>query len=574
MLNLVLNIDDGKHPPKCFKADDFNGIGIGRGSNNQQKSFRRAGEVFISYDFPRDADYTIRVHAWGTPLADETVRMTLKLDEWCVSFDLDADPKQPACHYKLHVPAGRYKIAAAFVNPFEDVYENEPKKTRYRTMQVDWLEVEGPQLTGSKSLPEPYTRIMIADPDHVGRAEAARQIIKHFADRAFRRPIDDDELDRLMQLYSAADHDDVPFPRAVQPALEAVLVNPRFLFRVELDSVPNNPQAQHPIDDWELASRLSYFLWSSMPDDELFDLARRGQLRDQLQPQIERMLRDPKSQALVENFAGQWLQSRRLDIMSPDPKQYPAWNDDLRRAMRQEGLSLFAYIMANDRSLLEFIDAPYTFVNEDLADLYGIPDVHGSNFRKVDLPAGSPRGGVITMASTLTTTSNPDRTSPVKRGKWILENILGTPPPPPLPDVPQLVTRDNGRLIGTVRQQMEQHRKDPLRRVPRAHGSAGLRPGKLRCHWRLARSRRGRGRPRQCSNVPRRNENCRKQIGSTPRQSSRSRHSTYPASEGVCIETSGCACGPSSPAPSMPDRPVAKGCPFRGAGDDADMDEQ
>ncbi len=264
-----------------------------------------------------------------------------------------------------------------------------------------------------------------------------------------------------MQLYSAADHDDVPFPRAVQPALEAVLVNPRFLFRVELDSAPNNPQAQHPIDDWELASRLSYFLWSSMPDDELFDLARRSQLRDQLQPQIERMLRDPKSQALVENFAGQWLQSRRLDIMSPDPKQYPAWNDDLRRAIRQEGLSLFAYIMANDRSLLEFIDAPYTFVNEDLADLYGIPDVHGSNFRKVDLPAGSPRGGVITMASTLTTTSNPDRTSPVKRGKWILENILGTPPPPPLPDVPQLVTRDNGRLIGTVRQQMEQHRKDP-----------------------------------------------------------------------------------------------------------------
>ena len=170
-----------------------------------------------------------------------------------------------------------------------------------------------------------------------------------------------------------------------------------------------------------------------MPDDELFDLARRGQLRAQLPAQVHRMLHDPKSKALVENFSDQWLQTRRLNSLSPDAKQFPNWNSDLRTAMHQEATSLFAYIIAEDRSLLEFLDAPYTFLNQPLAEFYGIDGVQGDEFRRVDLPAASPRGGVITLAAVLTVTSNPDRTSPVKRGKWILENILGTPPPPPPP---------------------------------------------------------------------------------------------------------------------------------------------
>jgi hypothetical protein len=240
-----------------------------------------------------------------------------------------------------------------------------------------------------------------------------------------------------------------------------VLVSPRFLFRVELDPQPDDPRAQRQIDEWELASRLSYFLWSSMPDEELFDLARRNQLRDQLEPQVHRMLRDPKAHALVENFAGQWLQTRRLESMSPDAKRFPRWNAELRSAMRQEASSLFAYVMSEDRSLLDFLDAPYTFLNEQLADFYGIDGIKGSDFRRVDLPPGSPRGGVITLAAVLTITSNPDRTSPVKRGKWILENILGTPPPPQPSDVPELAAQHNGKPIGTVREQIELHRRDP-----------------------------------------------------------------------------------------------------------------
>jgi hypothetical protein len=243
--------------------------------------------------------------------------------------------------------------------------------------------------------------------------------------------------------------------------LTAILVSPRFLFRVELDPPSADLQSARPLDDWELASRLSYFLWSSMPDDELFDLARRGQLRAQLTAQVHRMLHDPKSKALVENFSDQWLQTRRLNSMSPDAKQFPKWNSDLRAAMHQEATSLFAYIIAEDRSLLELIDAPYTFLNQPLAEFYGIDGIEGDEFRRVDLPAASPRGGVITLAAVLTITSNPDRTSPVKRGKWILENILGTPPPPPPPDVPALAARHGGKSIATVRQQTEQHRADP-----------------------------------------------------------------------------------------------------------------
>ena len=313
----------------------------------------------------------------------------------------------------------------------------------------------------AQSPSDPYRRIMIADPANLGPNEAARQIIRHFADRAFRRPLDDDELNRLMQLFAATDRANEQLDRRLQPVLTAILVSPRFLFRVELDPPSAESQSTRPLDDWELASRISYFLWSSMPDDELFDLTRRGQLRAQLPAQVHRMLHDPKSKALVENFSDQWLQTRRLNSMSPDAKQFPKWNSDLRTAMHQEATSLFAYIIAEDRSLLELIDAPYTFLNQPLAEFYGIDGVQGDEFRRVDLPAASPRGGVITLAAVLTVTSNPDRTSPVKRGKWILENILGTPPPPPPPDVPTLAARHGGKSIATVRQQTEQHRADP-----------------------------------------------------------------------------------------------------------------
>jgi hypothetical protein len=208
-----------------------------------------------------------------------------------------------------------------------------------------------------------------------------------------------------------------------------------------------------------MASRLSYFLWSSMPDDELFRLARQGKLHDPavLEAQVKRMLASPKARALADNFAVQWLNLRTLNSFSPDPKRFPAFNANLRGAMLRETEMFFMHVVQQDRSVLDFIDADYTFVNEQLAKFYGLKDVRGANFRKVSL-AGTPRGGILTHASVLSVTSNPTRTSPVKRGKWILENILGTPPPPPAPDAGEL---KESELKGTLRQQMEQHRRNP-----------------------------------------------------------------------------------------------------------------
>jgi hypothetical protein len=243
----------------------------------------------------------------------------------------------------------------------------------------------------------------------------------------------------------------------MQLALEAVLVSPHFLFRGELQPDPNDPHAVHAIDDYALASRLSYFLWSSMPDEELFALAASGQLRARLEPQVRRMLRDPKARALVENFAGQWLQLRNLRVVTPDAKTFPGYDDALRTAMQKETEMFFEYIMREDRSVLDFIKADYTFLNERLARHYGIAGVKGEAFQRVSLRKTG-RAGVLTQGAVLTLTSNPTRTSPVKRGKYVLENILGTPPPPPPPDVPEL---KEVQLTGTLRQRMEQHRANP-----------------------------------------------------------------------------------------------------------------
>ena len=293
------------------------------------------------------------------------------------------------------------------------------------------------------------------------------QILRRLATRAYRRPISDQELNRLLKLVATARAQGDRFEAGMRLALQAMLVSPHFLFRVELDPEPNGAMPIRALNEYELASRLSYFLWSSMPDDELFNLAARGKLRENLDGQVRRMLSDPKSKALVENFAGQWLQLRNLDLATPDKSQFPAFDDDLRRAMRTESEMFFNAIVREDRSVLELLDADFTFVNARLARHYGLEGVEGDRFRRVSLPAGGgqeavqARGGVLTQAAMLTVTSNPTRTSPVKRGKWVLENILGTPPPDPPPNVPML--RDDAKAVaaGTLRQRMEQHRKDP-----------------------------------------------------------------------------------------------------------------
>lgn len=284
---------------------------------------------------------------------------------------------------------------------------------------------------------------------------AAAKNLRHFASRAWRRPATDDEVNRLLNLMRAARDAGDPPDVGMRLALKAILASPSFLFRVEAD-----PKETGPISQWELASRLSYFLWSSMPDEELFQLAQQGKLRDPavLEAQVKRLLQDPKSVALADNFALQWLNVRGLSSFSPDPRRFPGVNRGLLEDMIEETRRFFLHVKESDSSILDFLGGEYTFINENLARHYGLKGVSGKEFRKVSLE-GTPRAGVLTHASVLSVTSNPTRTSPVKRGKWILENILGTPPPPAPPDVPEL--EQQGELRGSLRQQMEQHRKDP-----------------------------------------------------------------------------------------------------------------
>ena len=297
-------------------------------------------------------------------------------------------------------------------------------------------------------------------------SRAARAILERFASRAYRRPVSEGEVAKLTKLVELAIQKGDSFERGIQLAIQAVLISPQFLFRVELGSRGSSTGATLAnaatiewIGDFELASRLSYFLWSSAPDDELWRTAVSGSLRsgDTLDKQVRRMLRDPKAQALVENFAGQWLQLRNLRSLNPDRGRFPNFDDKLREAMIRETELFFGAVMRGDSSILDLIDSDFTYVNERLARHYGIAGIKGEQFRRVKLK-GRERGGLVTQASILTVTSNPTRTSPVKRGKWVLEQLLGTPPPPPPPNVPVLTEDAKALTAATLRLRMEQHR--------------------------------------------------------------------------------------------------------------------
>jgi mono/diheme cytochrome c family protein len=282
----------------------------------------------------------------------------------------------------------------------------------------------------------------------------AYDVIRAFADRAFRRPATHEEITRLLRFVEQAQRNGEGPERGLRLALEAVLVSPHFLFRVE--------PGGRPINQYELATRLSYFLWSSPPDEELFRLAAQGTLRrgNTLAAQVRRMLRDPRSRALAEKFAGQWLQTRGLADLTPDPARFPGFDEPLRSAMVRETELFFDHVVRADRSVLDFLDGDYTFVNERLARHYRLPGVTGDGFRRVAL-AGTPRGGVLTQAGVLAVTSNPNRTSPVKRGRWVLDNLLGAPPPAPPPGADNLKDGHLGGPAETLRQRLERHRADP-----------------------------------------------------------------------------------------------------------------
>jgi hypothetical protein len=288
----------------------------------------------------------------------------------------------------------------------------------------------------------------------------ARKIIAHFALRGFRRPVDAGELDRLMRVYDRAREKKRGFEPAVKTALTAILVSPNFLFRVEADQ---ENKGVYRLSEYELASRLSYFLWSSMPDEELFRLAGEGRLHEPktLERQVGRMLRDPKSRVFTESFASQWLRVRELKTAAqPDPNRFPEFKPALREDMYLEVVGFFDSVVREDTSLLRLLSADYTFVNASLAALYGIDGVRGEQLQRVKLPDDK-RGGLLGMAAVLTLTSYPQRTSPVLRGKWVLEEILGTPAPPPPPLVKSLPPDDSPVDGMTLRQRLEKHREQP-----------------------------------------------------------------------------------------------------------------
>jgi hypothetical protein len=373
-------------------------------------------------------------------------------------FDNNGDVlSMSSVHVEMYLAAADGVIEEAFASP----------EVRHRIMNPPpdavprgFRRFQPPVVSrGEKRLYVPKKAVV--DPE-LEKQQRIYDILRGFADRAFRRPATHEELMRLLGIVQSAESDGEGVESAIRLSLRAVLVSPHFLFRVEPGTVGDPTSLPIPDNDFALASRLSYFLWSSMPDEELLRLAAQGELRrgDNLRAQVRRMLRDRRSRALAENFASQWLQTRKLKDYSPDPVLFPDFDESLRSAMLEETERFFASIQDEDRSVLEFLDADYTFVNDRLARHYGLARVEGGSFRRVSL-AGTSRGGVLTHASILTVTSNPTRTSPVKRGKWILENILGTPPAPPPSGVEALKENQGLGTSETLRQRMERHRTEP-----------------------------------------------------------------------------------------------------------------
>ena len=350
-----------------------------------------------------------------------------------------------------------------------------------RGLFVDYLDIVGP-FNPSKARPESYTKIFICNQK---TTQCARTILSHLMERAYRRPVTQDELNSKLELVRLAQSEGDSFDEGIRLALQAILASPNFLFRIEAN--PERPRAElrsqspsvlarlqsarvspgvprteeYPVSDIELASRLSYFLWASMPDVELMRVAKAGTLRQPavLEAQVRRMMADPKGFNLVENWAAQWLQLRNLGRTKPDPKRFPTVDDELLDAMRKETMMFVETIIKEDRSLLDFIDAPFTWVNGPLARHYGIKGVDGEEFQRVTLD-GEQRSGILTQGAILTVSSYPTRTSIPVRGKWVMENLLGTPPPPPPDAVPSL-NESNIGVEMSLRERLEQHRRDP-----------------------------------------------------------------------------------------------------------------
>lgn len=357
-------------------------------------------------------------------------------------------PAPPTAHLDLRLDGARLKVY--------DMPEGQ------RGREINELDIAGPYNITGPGDSASRRRIFVCRPTTAAEEKpCARKILSTLGRRAFRRPFTTADLAPLLAFYEDG-RKEGDFDDGIEAALRAMLVSPEFLFRVERDPEAAAPGSVYHVSDLELASRLSFFLWSSIPDEDLLAAAEHGKLKETttLLQQVARMLADPKSKAFVENFTGQWLLLRNIDQIKPDVEQYPTFDESLRRSFRRETELLFDWVLRQNRPLTELIDANYTFLNARLAEFYGIKGVYGSRFRRVELTDAN-RGGLLGQGSILTATSYPTRTSVVLRGKWVLENLLGSPPPPPPPDVPALELHAKGRQL-SVRQAMEAHRANPV----------------------------------------------------------------------------------------------------------------
>lgn len=413
-----------------------------------------------NYEFPREVALTKGKHT--VVFRAEPVKSDVPVAA-VVAIVPTAEPVLPAV--LRPDPAAPAPPAAAGAAPRRPA--TQPVGLNMKKLKVDFT---GPIDAGVfAEYPETHRHIFFkgdAPADAAGRRTYARDVLRPFVSRAFRRPADEATLDRLVNLALR----DENFARGIGQSLAAVLSSPRFLFREEPQPEPDNPRASHPVDDYALASRLSYLFWLSFPDDELNALAAKGQLRTNLPAQIRRMLADPKAKRFFEDFTGQWLRTRNILTASITPERTSKMVDPVRSAMKDETDLLFEYIAREDRDLIELITADYTFLNQKLAEFYGVPGVTSTDMQRVALPAGSQRGGVLTHGSFLIATSNPNRTSPVKRGVFVLENIFGTPPPAPPPSIPNLEdAKKEGVALKTLRQQLAVHREDKSCAACHAH---------------------------------------------------------------------------------------------------------
>jgi len=395
------------------------------------------------------ADHLVAAEAYQVAAGDEPARMALLVDGMDVAtFDVANEVEPERYEVRLPLTEGRHTVAASFLNDYQAPPED-------RTLVVDRFLVAGP-LDVPRSPSPNYSRVITCDPAVAGEGPCAEEIVRGFGRRAFRRPLGEDEVAERMEHYSEARGMGGSWEEGIRAALKSILLSPWFVYRAEPDPI----DGPRPLNSFEIASRLSYFLWSSMPDDRLLDLAEADQLVDPdvLEGEARRVLHDPRAGALIDNLAGQWLGIRKVDDAAPDLGTFPTWDDGLGASMKDEMTRFVSSILLEDRSVIDLFTEEKTYVDARLAQHYGVTDFSGTGMVEITIPN---RNGLLTKGAILTGLAYPTRTAPVQRGKWVLENLMCDVPPDPPPGIPAFEDSAEEGVVLSVREQLEKHRADP-----------------------------------------------------------------------------------------------------------------